>query len=139
MVSLSGMSRKERKARGPPPVTPAERKKLEAAMWFIARSVRSRPRLADLARVAHMTPFHFHRRFKACFGETPLQAVTRHQIQEAKRLMLAGQALAEVARATGFSHQTHFSSRFKQVTGATPMRWLRDQQQAVRSGASGVG
>ena len=88
------------------------------------RSLSSRPRLEDIAKVVGMSRWHFHRRFKAHFGETPSRALVRHQLEESKRLMLAGEPLTRVARRTGFLHQSHFSTRFKRETGKTPTQWL---------------
>jgi AraC-like DNA-binding protein len=119
------MARKASTATRTTPLTPEERGRLEAAMRLIARSAASRPRLPDLAEAAGQSKWHFLRRFKLCFGETPLQATARHQVEKAKRLMLEGAPLAKVARKTGFSNQSHFCSRFKQMTGTTPTGWLR--------------
>ena len=106
-------------------MTAAERERLAVAMRLIERSQGRPPRLPDLAEASGMSPWHFHRRFTSCFGETPLQASTRQMVETAKRLMLEGENLAEVARRSGFSTQSHLSNRFKVLTGMTPSRWLR--------------
>jgi AraC family transcriptional regulator len=123
------MKAKQKRA-SPSPVTPAERERLKAAMRLIERPAARRPRGADLAKGAGMSLWHFHRRFSAYFGETPLQAAARVQVEEAKRRMLAGAPLAEVARRVGFTSQSHFTNRFRQLTGETPAAWLRAHKKA---------
>jgi AraC family transcriptional regulator len=105
----------------PPPV-----RRLNKAAALIRASLHRRPRLPELAAAAGLSVFHFHRLFKRHFGETPLQMVARLQIDLAKRLLRRGVPLREVARRCGFSHQSHMTVRFRQATGTTPTRWLRD-------------
>jgi AraC family transcriptional regulator len=103
--------------------TASERERLERAAEVIRGAYHRRPRLSDLAAAAGMSPFHFHRRFKRRFGETPLQMTTRHRIERAKRLLREGLGLGEIARRCGFSHHAHFSAHFKRATGMAPSRW----------------
>ena len=98
--------------------------RLQATMAFMAQEFRRNPRLSEIARVAHFSEYHFHRLFRKRFGKTPKQYLVELQIEEAKRLMLAGQRPSDAARRAGFSHQSHLTARFKVVTGATPRQWL---------------
>lgn len=93
-------------------------------MDFMEKEFRRNPRLSEIARVAHFSEYHFHRLFRKRFGKTPKHVLVALQIEEAKRLMLAGRRPSEAARDAGFSHQSHLTSRFKSVTGATPKQWL---------------
>src|SRR6476661_7581421 len=77
------------------------------------------------ARAGRLSTFHFHRLFKKRFGETAFEVVVRLQVERSKELMLQGVPLADVGRRVGFNSQSHFSTRFKQATGVTPARWLR--------------
>jgi AraC family transcriptional regulator len=104
--------------------SPSDHGRLERAAALLRRTFHRRPRLQDLAAAAGMSRFHFHRRFKQHFGETPLRMTARLQIELAKRLIRGGVPMSEVASRCGFSHQAHFSARFKQVTGLSPSRWL---------------
>jgi AraC-like DNA-binding protein len=111
----------------------AERRLLDPAVQFIERHYAERPTLAQIARSVYRSRFHFHRRFTSCFGETPKAMVTRLQVEQAKRLLLAGQSSGEVAKACGFTQHSSFSFRFKRLVGCTPTRWLaaeRRRQQA---------
>lgn len=107
----------------------SELARLIPAFAFMHRNYRKSPGLVDIARVAKLSPFHFHRRFAELLGLTPKQFMLDCQIQEAKDRLLGGKIeLADIARRCGFSHQSHFTSRFKQITGQTPTRWRRNNR-----------
>ena len=103
----------------------------------MAKEFRRNPRLSEIARIAHFSEYHFHRLFRKRFGKTPKQLLVELQIDEAKRLMLAGQRPADAAGRAGFSHQSHLTSRFKSVTGLTPKQWLLAAQKQAGTGAGG--
>ena len=91
------------------------------------------PTLNQIARVVHLSPFHFHRRFTELLGITPKHFLLACQIYQAKRMLVAGdRELADIAKACGFAHQSHFTSRFKQATGLTPTRWRRLAREKAR-------
>jgi AraC-like DNA-binding protein len=99
---------------------------------FIERHCTRGPGLGQIAAAAGLSRFHFCRTFTQCFGESPKAMLTRLQIEQAKRLMLTGRPLSEIAIACGFVHLSHFSSRFKQVVGQRPSRWLVEQHSAAK-------
>lgn len=94
--------------------------------------------LVGAAKVAGLSPFHFHRRFSLWAGLTLKRMATRLQIERAKELLLAGRPLFDVGQECGFAHQSHFTSRFRQATGTTPARWLREQKQRAELRAENV-
>ena len=79
-------------------------------------------RLEDVAAAAHLSPFHFHRLFKACLGETLAQFVKRQRLERSLYLLshAPGQSLTDVALQCGFSSSSDFSRSFKQHYGAPP-------------------
>ena len=78
--------------------------------------------LRDLAAVAHLSPDHFARQFKAATGVPPHQYVILRRVERARQLLQAGTdlSLAEVAACAGFSDQSQFSHHFKRLVGVTP-------------------
>lgn len=110
--------------------------RLVPALRFMQQDFHKSPSLGDIARVVHLSPFHFHRRFTELLGLTPKHFLLECQIYEAKRQLMARQKeLAEIAADCGFAHQSHFTSRFKQATGLTPTRWRRVAQDLQRASA----
>jgi AraC family transcriptional regulator len=82
--------------------------------------------LADLAAVAGLSTYHFARAFKQATGESPHGFVLRRRIARAQRLLADHRlSLGEIADACGFSSQSHFTARFRRLTGVTPRRYRR--------------
>jgi len=80
--------------------------------------------LRELAALTGLSVFHFARTFKERTGLSPHQYVLRRRVEKAKVLLSDSQAtLAEIALACGFSHQSHFTRAFHQLSGVTPTRW----------------
>ena len=77
--------------------------------------------IADLAKIAMMSEFHFTRMFKQSAGVTPYQFVMTRRIFKARDLLARSNLpLHEIAASTGFSDQAHFSTVFKKIVGSTP-------------------
>jgi AraC-like DNA-binding protein len=104
----------------------AELSRLIPALRFMETEFNKGPTLNQIAKIVHLSPFHFHRRFTELLGITPKHFLLSCQIDQAKRMLVAGdRELADIAKECGFAHQSHFTSRFKQATGLTPTRWRR--------------
>lgn len=96
------------------------------ALLFMRKRAAENVTLQDIARSVNLSPFHFHRRFVDLVGMTPKQFLLDCQITDAQAMLIEGKLqLSVIARQCGFSHQSHFTSRFKQATGVTPTRWKK--------------
>jgi AraC family transcriptional regulator len=75
-----------------------------------------------LAKTADVHPVYLVTAFKKAFRTTPGEFQRQMRIRKAEQLMskTPGIPLSEVALATGFFDQSHFSRAFRQVTGFTP-------------------
>jgi AraC-like DNA-binding protein len=113
----------------PTKVTPQLAARLERARKHLITNACKGAGLRDAADVARLSPFYFHRLFRAHFRETPKDVSRRAQVEEAKRLILAGVPLREVSKRAGFAHQSHLSTRFRQIVGVTPTEWLKAREQ----------
>lgn len=91
-----------------------------AARAYIEAHYAERVTLAVLAAEVGLSPFHLVRVFQRTAGMPPHVYLDSVRIRHAQRLLRDGQALADVAYATGFSSQSHFTSRFRQSIGVTP-------------------
>jgi AraC-like DNA-binding protein len=84
-------------------------------------------KLRDAASEACLSPFHFNRLFVRAFGETPHEFVTRRRIEEAKRLLLAGdQRITDICFDVGYESLGSFSTRFHSLTGISPAAFRRE-------------
>jgi len=80
-------------------------------------------RVADIARQLGMSVSGLHSQFKAVTGMSPLQFQKQLRLQEARRLLLAGEV--DVARAgyrVGYDDPSHFSREYKRLFGEPPLR-----------------
>jgi AraC family transcriptional regulator len=77
--------------------------------------------LDDLANVAGVSRFHFHRQFRKSVGVTPREYVLRARIERAKGLLTESDlTVGEISGAVGFADQSHFSNIFRRLTAMTP-------------------
>ena len=79
--------------------------------------------LRDLAAIAGLSPYYFHRVFCRTLGLPPHAYQLQVRIMRAKSMIRDGRPLAHVAAATGFADQSHFTRHFKRLTGTTPARY----------------
>jgi AraC-like DNA-binding protein len=82
-------------------------------------------RLHDLCQVIGVSPTRLLRGFEAAYGLTPHRYQQSRRIAKARRMILAGTPLAEIAAACGYADQTHLNRWFVRVQGVTPGRLRR--------------
>jgi AraC-like DNA-binding protein len=101
------------------------KERVHAADEYIQCHFRSNAKvnLVAVARQAHMSPFHFHRMYKRLFGITFKNRIDQLRLAEAKRLLMEGVPSTEIHEACGWLRAPHFCSRFKKLTGMTPLQW----------------
>jgi AraC family transcriptional regulator len=78
--------------------------------------------VAEAARAACLSPFHFHRVFASFHGVTPHRYLTRLRLERARMLLLRGEPVADAANASGFASIGSFTTLFKRTYGVTPGR-----------------
>lgn len=82
--------------------------------------------LETLAKKANLSPIYFHKIFTAFFGKTPARFVFDCRIEKAKILLLTdNDSILEISEKCGFSSQSYFNSKFKEVTGISPLKYRK--------------
>lgn len=95
--------------------------KLERVREFVARHLSEPITVEQLARVVHLSPYHFARMFKQSTNQSPHVYVLMQRLAHARRLLAGTElALVEVAAEAGFRTQGHFTGVFHRYTGCTP-------------------
>ena len=80
--------------------------------------------VADLARLAHVSPDHLIRTFRSVFGETPHRYLQRRRVERAMFLLRSSHSdVTTVCMAVGFSSLGSFSRTFTVIVGVTPTEW----------------
>ncbi len=93
---------------------------------FIDENLGQRIALADLARIARLSPFHFARAFKRSFGVPPHRYHRNRRIDRAKELLAHScHSVTEIALKVGFSESSAFATAFRRTTGFAPSEYRR--------------
>ncbi|MCU0696007.1 MAG: AraC family transcriptional regulator [Myxococcaceae bacterium] len=105
--------------------------RINRVMNVIAERLDSPPSLAQLARVAAFSPFHFHRVFRGVTGETVHGYVMRCRVERAALLLGRGSStrrLTDLALELGFSSGAELSRAFRARFGVTPSGFRREKR-----------
>jgi AraC family transcriptional regulator len=85
--------------------------------------------LKTLAAESGYSRSHFVHMFRAEMGCSPHQWLTRLRIEQAKKMLCRDSfSMFDIAVTCGFSNSAHFSSRFRQIVGATPSEYRRSRR-----------
>jgi AraC-like DNA-binding protein len=99
---------------------------LRSARDLIDRDFASQLDLTALAARAGYSRYHFIRAFRAAYGATPGDYLSRRRVERACELLRAANlTVTEVCFIVGFSSLGSFSSRFSELTGCSPSEYQR--------------
>ncbi len=80
-----------------------------------------------LARIAHVSPAHFTRTFRATFGETPHRYLQRRRVERAMFLLRETRHSAtDICFEVGFGSPGTFSRTFREIVGRSPRAYRRE-------------
>ncbi len=96
--------------------------RLNRAVDYIAERLDGNVSLEQVARAAGFSAFHFHRVFRAQFGETLQEFVTRLRVEKAIFLMRyrPEKKLTDIALDCGFGTSANFTRVFRKRLGVNP-------------------
>ena len=99
---------------------------LHPAMQYIDEHYLEEVTATELAKMAGLSTAHFNRRFREILRLSPMAYIHSRRIQEAQRLLATtDDSVGSIAVDTGFYDQSHFTKRFKQSTGMTPLAYRK--------------
>jgi AraC family transcriptional regulator of adaptative response/methylated-DNA-[protein]-cysteine methyltransferase len=78
------------------------------------------PILAELARAAGLSPYHFHRVFKAVAGVTPKAYAAAHRHKRLRASLKRSNTVTEAIHAAGFNSSGRFYAKSNDMLGMTP-------------------
>ena len=100
------------------------RQRIDDAVGYIRRNLDGELELECIAAVAHFSPFHFHRIFRALRGEALGGFITRLRVEEAARLLRDTDLSVEaIAYTVGFGVPSSLSKAFRQFYDVTPSEY----------------
>jgi AraC family transcriptional regulator len=100
--------------------------RLHAVLEYVTANIENDITLADLARVANYSPFHFARQFKLAMGISPHRYISKLRLENAMAQLAARKLpLVEIAQNARFSSQASFTRAFHRAIGTTPKEYQR--------------
>jgi AraC family transcriptional regulator of adaptative response/methylated-DNA-[protein]-cysteine methyltransferase len=78
------------------------------------------PTLAELAKGAGLSVYHFHRVFKAATGVTPKDYATAHRIRRVRDRLSTSDSVTEAIYDAGFNSSSRFYEKSNAMLGMTP-------------------
>lgn len=98
--------------------------RLNRVLDFMRQNCGQETRLWELANLAGMSPHYFCELFKKSTGVSPYQYSLRCRMDRAKEFLRSSQfTVRQVAEATGFADQSHFTKVFRRLVGLTPVQF----------------
>ncbi|MBE9100356.1 AraC family ligand binding domain-containing protein [Vacuolonema iberomarrocanum] len=112
----------KRHADAPPSLAPIgqERRAVTQIKHYIESHYAEEISLSALAHLTHLSRYHLIRVFRETVGIPPHAYLRQVRIRHAKAMLADGLPIADVAIATGFTHQSHLNRWFKKLWGITP-------------------
>lgn len=95
---------------------------IDAIDQYIELNLHRKLSIAELAAVVHLSPSHFHTRFKEATEHTPHQYVLKKRLIRAKDTLAKGWSVMKTADECGFSSQSAFTHAFREHFGTTPAK-----------------
>lgn len=90
--------------------------------------------LADIAKSAFLSRFHFSRVFRDATGVSPGRFLSAVRIYQAKRLLASTSlSVTEISLTVGYNSLGSFTNRFTESVGASPTRFRRMWRDGIRS------
>lgn len=103
--------------------TPARTTDLIAAACRHIEAAEKPPTLAQLAAATGLSPYHFHRLFKAVTGVTPKAYAEAHRSRQLQQQLARGSSVTEAIYASGFDSSTAFYDKSSALLGMQPSRY----------------
>jgi len=109
--------------------------RLERVFMWLADHLDDTLDLTRLADVACLSPYHFHRVYRAMQGETAADTVRRLRLHRAAAELITGELpIPRVARRAGYGSQEAFTRAFKAAYGVPPARYRASFVPTLTSG-----
>ena len=84
--------------------------------------------VSDMATVVNLSPSRFYSLYKQIFGISPKKDFLQIRIEHTKKLMQQDSySIREIAEMAGYNNQYHFIRQFREVTGTTPGKFIKNR------------
>jgi AraC-like DNA-binding protein len=104
-----------------------EHRAIRQIKMYIEENYSQNITLEQLAILSDLNRSYLVRVFRDEVGLPPYVYLTQVRVERAKRLLIEGHPLSQVAVAVGFADQSHLTRFFKRIVGVTPGRYAKSQ------------
>jgi AraC-like DNA-binding protein len=95
--------------------------RIHYAKEILTENLDNPPSLIELARQVGLNDYKLKLGFRQVFGTTAFSYLHQQRMEKARQLLLEGQMnVKEVARAVGYTNQSHFATAFRKQFGTNP-------------------
>jgi len=106
---------------------------------FIQQNLDSDLPLEQYAKVAHFSPYHFHRIFSGMVGESLKEHIRRLRLERAAmKLKHTDKSVLEIALEAGYETHEAFTRAFRAVSGCSPTRFRSSKSVLLKAGPSAI-
>jgi AraC family transcriptional regulator len=104
------------------------KERILSVLIFIQKNLDEELPLEEYARVAHFSPYHFHRVFRGMVGESLQEHIRRLRLERAAaRLKHGDRSVLEIALEAGYETHEAFTRAFKALSGVSPSQFRRER------------
>lgn len=120
LLAVRHLIERHARIRGQIPATGREGSAVRRAREYLEAHYPENISLTQLSALTSRSPFHLARAFSKEVGLPPHAYLESVRIRHARELLRSGTTVVETALAVGYPDQSHFTNRFRRLTGYTP-------------------
>lgn len=100
----------------------------DKSMEYIYSNYRSKNfNIEQAIELSYLSPAYFRKIFKNKYNTSPSKFINSLKIEFAKSLLASRMySVGEISEMAGFSDEKYFFALFKNLTGNTPVRWMKE-------------
>lgn len=107
-------------------------KRIKTVLVYIEEHLDENLTLECLAKIAHFSPYHFHRIFKSIVGESLYAYQRRLRIEKAaSSLMYSDAKIIDIALDAGYESASAFTKAFRHALGISPQEYRKEKASVV--------
>lgn len=100
---------------------------INKSLYYIYKYINTNITLDELAKLNHVSKFHYHRIFKEETGENFSDTLTSIRLQKAANLLISNKnsTITEISNNCGYTSHSSFIKAFKKRFSYTPSQWKK--------------
>ena len=110
--------------------SPVQDSRIKQCLSWIDSHLDSTVSVSDISSAANISERECQRLFKTCLHRSPMEYLLYRRLMKAAHMLTESDiSITEAALACGFNNSSHFSRKFKELTGSTPAQYRKIGQE----------